>query len=134
MPPIKCVHELEKVEDCGGLDGARIGFRRESPTVLTSAPPYTQPAKQTAERNRRQPGQEFSHPYRHAEKVRDCRSDEMTGDQWRSHPLKWLQVSLQGYPPCLICRRAPVGPRHPLISRSEGKQALLSKSSTATFE
>ncbi|CAB1448710.1 unnamed protein product [Pleuronectes platessa] len=64
----------------------------------------------------------------------DCRSDEMTGDQWRSHPLKWLQVSLQGYPPCLICRRAPVGPRHPLISPSEGKEALLSKSSTATFE
>lgn len=64
----------------------------------------------------------------------DCRSDEMTGDQWRSHPLKWLQVSLQGYPPCLICRRAPVGPRHPLISRSEGKEALLSKSSTGTFE
>lgn len=64
----------------------------------------------------------------------DCRSDEMTVDQWRSQPLKWLQVSLQGYPPCLICRRAPVGPRHPLISRSEGKRALLSKSSTATFE
>lgn len=58
----------------------------------------------------------------------------MTGDQWHSHPLKWLQVSLQGYPPCLICRRVPVGPRHPLISRQRGKEALLSKSSTATFE
>lgn len=64
----------------------------------------------------------------------DCRSDGMTGDQWRAHPLKWLQVSLQGYPPCLICRWAPVGPRHPLIFPSQGKEALLSKSSTATFE
>lgn len=27
MPPIKCVHGLEKVEDCGGLNGTRIvGF------------------------------------------------------------------------------------------------------------
>lgn len=64
----------------------------------------------------------------------DCRSDEMTGDQWRAHPLKWLQVSLQGYPPCLICRWAPVGPWHPLISPSQGKEAPLSKSSTVTFE
>lgn len=41
----------------------------------------------------------------------DCRSDEMTGDQWRSHPLKWLQVSLQGVPalfdlPSSACRAA----------------------------
>lgn len=52
----------------------------------------------------------------------------------RSLPLKWLQVSLQGYPPCLICCRVPVGPRISLISWSEGKQALLSKSSPTAHE
>lgn len=37
-------------------------IRMETKTCLSVSPP--------AERNRRQPGQEFSHPYRHAEKVR----------------------------------------------------------------
>lgn len=64
--------------------------------------------------------------------------DRFWRDDWRSvgalFPLKWLQVSLQGYPPCLICCRVPVGPQIALISWSEGKQVLLSKSSPAAYE
>lgn len=55
----------------------------------------------------------------HPVTLTDFHSDEITRDQWCPYPLKWLQVSLQGYMPRLICRGAPVGPWHPLISRQE---------------